>query len=393
MNDSLLNNSLFSSNSAIFLEMLNIPIYCNLLWSEQDAAKNCPKGDLKLTYDSKTGLISNVAYDPSKLDYDQDYENSLHYSPRFQQYAQSLAQELVERHQLYQKNIIEIGCGKGDFLISLAQLGDNHCIGFDPTYVPRAEHQSFSSQVQFIQDFYSERYQNYQADLICCRHTLEHVIDPAQILQPLRKAIGNRTDTIVFFEVPNALYTFRHLAIWDLIYEHCCYYAPTAFVNAFINHGFDVKDVREVFDGQFICLEAVPTTEAIGSNYAEVEPLTALEADLNDFTDKFAQKISFWTKKLQELTAKKQKVVAWGAGSKGVTFLNLLQDHNRIDYIVDLNPRKQGKFVAGSGQKIIAPEFLREYQPDIILVMNSIYEAEIRQLVSNLGVEPEYLCV
>ncbi|GAB4240588.1 MAG: class I SAM-dependent methyltransferase [Stanieria sp.] len=393
MNDSLINNSLFSSDSAIFLEMLNIPIYCNLLWSEQDAAKNCPKGDLKLTYNAKTGLISNAAYDPSKLDYDQDYENSLHYSPRFQEYAESLAQELVERHQLQQKDIIEIGCGKGDFLISLAQLGDNRCVGFDPTYVPRAEHQSFASQVQFIQDFYSERYQDYQADLICCRHTLEHVIDPAQILQPLRKAIGNRTDTIVFFEVPNAIFTFRHLAIWDLIYEHCCYYAPAALVNAFISHGFDVKDVREVFDGQFICLEAVPTTAAIGTNHGEVESLTALEADLNDFTDKFAEKIAFWTKKLQEFGAKQQKVVAWGAGSKGVTFLNLLQDHNHIDYIVDLNPRKQGKFVAGSGQQIIAPEFLREYQPDIILVMNSIYEPEIRQLVSNFGVEPEYICV
>ena len=56
-----------SSQPTIFFELLDVPIYCNLLWSEQQAAKDCPKGDLKLAFDPQTGLISNVAFDPSKL--------------------------------------------------------------------------------------------------------------------------------------------------------------------------------------------------------------------------------------------------------------------------------------------------------------------------------------
>lgn len=382
-----------SADLEVFFTMLDVPIYCNLLWSDRQAALNCPKGDIKLAFCSDTGLITNVAFDPNKLDYDQDYENSLHYSPKFQQYAQSLAQDLVQRHQLKQKDIIEIGCGKGDFLISLCELGDNRGVGFDPSYVPRSEHEPLSDRVQFIQDFYSELYQTYSADFICCRHTLEHVTDPVKLLQPLRKAIGDRLETVIFFEVPNALDTFRHLAVWDIIYEHCCYFVPASLVKAFVDGGFEVKQVKEVFNGQFLCLEALPVSSDKGTAAVEVEPLETIRQDLATFTSKFNDKLAFWSDKLAQIRQKGQKAVAWGAGSKGVTFLNLLKEHDTVEYIVDLNPRKQGKYVAGSGQQIVAPEFLKEYQPELVIIMNPIYELEIRQLTRDLGLNSEFICV
>jgi SAM-dependent methyltransferase len=382
-----------SADLEVFFTMLDVPIYCNLLWSDRQAAVNCPKGDIKLAFCPNTGLITNVAFDPNKLDYDQDYENSLHYSPKFQQYAQALAEDLVKRHQLKQKNIIEIGCGKGDFLISLCELGDNRGVGFDPSYVPRNEHEPWRDRVQFIQDFYSQRYQTYSADFICCRHTLEHVSDPDKILQPLRKAIGDRLETVIFFEVPNAIDTFRRLAVWDIIYEHCCYFVPASLVQAFVNNGFEVKRVNEVFNGQFLCLEALPVSSDRGKTKVEVEPLDTIQEDIATFTNKFNNKLAFWSDKLAHVAQKSRKAVAWGAGSKGVTFLNLLKEHDTVEYIVDLNPRKQGKYVAGSGQEIVAPEFLTKYQPELIIIMNPIYETEIRQLTRDLGLNPEFMCV
>ena len=376
-----------------FFEMLDVPIYCNLLWSDKNAAIDCPKGDIKLAFNSQTGLITNIAFEPSKLEYDRDYENSLHYSPRFEQYANSLAQDLVQRHQLFAKNIIEIGCGKGDFLISLCKLGNNRGVGFDPSYVPRQEHQIKELQVKFITDFYDLRYQEYQADFICCRHTLEHIANPKELLQSLRKVIRDRTDTIIFFEVPNALYTFRQLAVWDIIYEHCCYFTPFSLVQAFCHHGFTVKQIKQVFGSQFLCLEALPVKEKQGSSEVIVEPLEELTEDIETFTTKFNHKIAIWSEKLTEVAQKRQKAVAWGAGSKGVMFLNLFKQQNLINYIVDLNPRKQGKYVAGSGQKIVAPEFLRTYQPDLVIIMNHIYESEIRQLTADLGLNPEFISI
>lgn len=378
----------------VFFEMLDVPVYCNLLWSEQQAARSCPRGDIKLAFCSSCGFITNVAFDPAKLGYSQDYENSLHYSPRFQEYAQSLAARLVERHNLYDKDIIEIGCGKGDFLISLCELGNNRGVGFDPSYVARSEHRQMEDQVQFIQDFYSDRYADYQGDVICCRHTLEHIPHPADLLKKVRQAIGERLNTVVFFEVPNALHTFRHLAVWDIIYEHCCYFVPASLAQAFSTCGFQICDLSEAFEGQFLCLEALPTGGGIASSTEgrldEVEPLTR---DIAAFTAKFQAKVETWKKKLAQIAQARQRAVVWGAGSKGVTFLNLLKNQNSIEYVVDINPRKQGMYVAGTGQQVKPPEFLQGYQPDVVIVMNPIYESEIRQLTTGWGLTPEFISV
>jgi FlaA1/EpsC-like NDP-sugar epimerase len=87
-----------------------------------------------------------------------------------------------------------------------------------------------------------------------------------------------------------------------------------------------------------------------------------------------------------------QRAVVWGAGSKGVTFLNALQARDPIGHVVDINPRKQGMYVAGTGQQIVAPEFLKEARPDVVIVMNPVYEDEIRRWVGELGLTPDLIC-
>jgi hypothetical protein len=85
--------------------------------------------------------------------------------------------------------------------------------------------------------------------------------------------------------------------------------------------------------------------------------------------------------------------VIWGGGSKGVTFLNVLGADSAIEYVVDLNPHKQGKYVAGTGQRVVAPEFLRELRPTDVLVMNPVYESEIADSVRALGLTARLHCV
>ncbi|MEO1671695.1 MAG: hypothetical protein AAFR77_13070, partial [Cyanobacteria bacterium J06631_2] len=81
-----------------------------------------------------------------------------------------------------------------------------------------------------------------------------------------------------------------------------------------------------------------------------------------------------------------------GAGSKGVTFLNILQEQQQIRYVVDINPHKEKKYIPGTGQEIIAPNFLIDYQPEIVIVMNPIYENEIRQMLNKMRLTPQLLC-
>jgi hypothetical protein len=85
--------------------------------------------------------------------------------------------------------------------------------------------------------------------------------------------------------------------------------------------------------------------------------------------------------------ARAERPVIWGAGSKGVSFLTMLAVDSAIEYAVDVNPFKHGMFIAGTGQLIVAPEFLREYKPDLVVAMNPVYLDEIGRTLSALGVE------
>ncbi len=79
----------------------------------------------------------------------------------------------------------------------------------------------------------------------------------------------------------------------------------------------------------------------------------------------------------------------WGGGSKGVAFLTTLGDAAGIDVAVDINPHKDGKFLAGTGKQIVAPEYLIEHRPDVIVVMNAIYTAEISARLATMGITAE----
>lgn len=212
----------------IFIEIPQVPVHCNVLYSTREEAVGTPKANIWLGFCGSCGHIYNYAFDPDKLDYTQNYENSLHFSPRFQEYARSLANRLIERHNLYDKDIIEIGCGSGDFLKLMCEMGGNRGVGFDPSSAPNWSPNTDNAVVTFIQDFYSERYASYKADLICCRHVLEHIQFPRDFLSDVRQAIDESLNTLVFFEVPNVLFTLKDLSIWDLIYENCSYFSAVS---------------------------------------------------------------------------------------------------------------------------------------------------------------------
>jgi SAM-dependent methyltransferase len=339
------------------------------------------------------GHIFNLVFNPELMEYSQAYENSLHFSPRFQSYAESLAAQLIERYDLRGKDIIEIGSGQGDFLRLLCEIGENQGIGFDPSYVPEQDASPASERITFIQDFYSERYADYAADLICCRHVLEHVQSPREFLGTLRRSTEHRSDTIVFFEVPNVLFTLRELGIWDLIYEHPSYFSPGSLSRLFQSCRFDVYALVETYEGQFLSIEARPGQGEMQMARDPGDNLEEMRAYAEDFAAKYRGKLNTWEQRLERMARAGQRSVVWGAGSKGVTFLNTFKTHTLIKHAVDINPRKHEMYVAGTGQKIVPPGFLRDYQPDVVIVMNPIYESEIRRFTQRIGVTPEFIRV
>lgn len=381
------------SNRELFFQQQEMPIFCNALWPTREEALNCARGNITLTFCNACGFICNRDFDAGRLDYSPEYENSLHYSARFQDYARSLAQRLIDSHDLRGKDVVEIGCGKGDFLMMLCQMGGNRGVGFDLSYKEREEHCQSDTDVKFVQDFYSQKYAEYPADLICCRHVLEHIEQPADFMSNLRAIIGQRSGTAVYFEVPNSLHTFCNMAVWDIIYEHPNYFVPLSMSAVFRRAGFEVREVRPSFNNQFLGLTAHPGNSDVDCTLPCESELGQLGDEVRDFSHKYQTKRAEWLDVFDRLSKKGRRAVIWGTGSKGVTFLNTLNIREQVKYAVDINPRKQGMYVAGTGQHIVPPEVLKEHRPDLIIIMNPLYQDEIKKTAAELELSPEFLLV
>jgi SAM-dependent methyltransferase len=376
-----------TANPTEFAEIRNIPVFCNMLWDSRQGALEAATGNIRLCFCHTCGHVYNAAFDPGRMQYNPRYETSLHYSPAFRHYVLALAKRLVSTYALHEKDVLEIGCGQGDFLRLLADLGNNRCIGFDPSYDPRRNDQDPRSEgLTVIQDYYSEQYSNYPADFLACRQVLEHIREPRRFLEMIRRAADGRKNALIFVEVPNVMFTLKEFGIWDLIYEHYSYFTSLSLSHLFIQTGFNPLNLTESFGGQYLCIEATPLIREQKRDSCALDlSIEAVGHWVNDFAENYRNTVMKWAGKLAEMRQSGIKPVVWGAGSKGITFLNVLKSQETIDYVVDINPHKQGLHVPGTGQQVISAERMAEIRPDAVIAMNPLYLDEIRQMIADQG--------
>jgi SAM-dependent methyltransferase len=375
----------------IFYEVREVPVHSCLMLSSQQEALDFPCGDVVLGFCDNCGFITNTEFDPKWSAYAPNYEDQQSFSPTFNQFALDLANHLVAKYNLYDKDIVEIGCSKGDFLLLLCELGNNRGVGIDPSVVPGRVPSKAAERVTFIQDYYSEKHAAYVGDFICCRHTLEHIHATYEFLNTVRRSIGNRHQVGVFFEIPDTTRVLRDLAFEDIYYEHCSYFTRGSLARLFRSCGFEVTDLYRAYGDQYLLIEAKPVAQPSEAIHSQEETLAELREDLTHFTDNINHKLSHWKQHLEQSKQNGKKVVVWGSGSKCVAFLTTLDTIDKIQYVVDINPHRHGKFIPGVGKEIMSPEFLKEYQPDEIIMMNSIYRNEIQKMLNEMGLNPQLL--
>ncbi|HEY2548894.1 MAG TPA: class I SAM-dependent methyltransferase [Candidatus Acidoferrum sp.] len=381
-----------SADCLDFLEVSGLPVNVGALCSSREQARIAPKGDLKLAFCKECSYVWNRSYEPGKHEYVPGYEISLHFSPVYQSFLDNLAQHLVEAYRLQKATVLEIACGTGHFLRMLCKLGSNRGIGIDPVLVHEGIEQLDSTEIRFIRDKFSERYADLQYDFVCCRQALHAIENPKDLLQLVCRTIGRERRTPVYFEVVNASEQFRSQNIWQLIYEYYSFFTPASLARLFSVCGFDIRSAQPCYaGGQYLQIEAVSGN---GSNAKSQTSRTEIEATLKDvlaFAGGLRDKIARWEEKFEQIHKSGQRVIAWGAGGRGINFLNLVRASLLVPYVVDINPTRCGGFIPGTGQEVVAPEFLREYRPDILLLTNPTYEEEVRKKVEEMHISCEFL--
>lgn len=374
----------------VFHDVNNVPTNSCILLGSVEEAQSYPTGNIALGLCEACGFIFNTVFDRTKTEYSGRYEETQGFSNTFNSFHKALAERLVERYDLHGKTIMEIGCGKGEFLMLLAELGKNQGIGIDPGVRIDRISGPGADRLKFIPDFYSEKYADQKIDFLACKMTLEHIPDAERFVSLIRQGLDDQVNTVVFFQIPEAMRILRECAFEDIYYEHCSYFTPGSLARLFRRLGFDVIRLEVEYDGQYLTIEAKPRTSGRSTNasFPLEEDLQTVINSVETFPDRCRKKLKGWRSKLLDAQNKGQKVVLWGSGSKAVSFLTTLGVGKAVTCVTDVNPYRHNHFMPHTGHRIVAPEELKNHDPDIVVVMNAIYEDEIRRDLFAMGLSP-----
>lgn len=332
----------------------NLPVFQNKMFTNRKDAVECSKGDLCLVQNMETGLVFNSLFDSSLLEYDASYQNEQAYSKVFQKHLEDV--EVAVRQYFFGKTLIEVGCGKGYFLEFLHRSGYD-ITGIDPAYE--------GSNPRIIKDLFKSDL-GIRANGVLLRHVLEHMADPFAFLTAISEANGGHGK--VYIEVPCFDWICDNNAWFDIFYEHVNYFRTSDFYRMFGR----VYESGHIFGGQYLYIIA---------DLATLQKPKLIKPDTCCFPSNILSKIDSAAKFL-----KGRHCAIWGASSKGVIFALYMQRAGiQVDWVVDINPIKQGKYMASSGIKVSSPdEAMRGLDDgDIIFVMNSNYLSEIIELSNN----------
>ena len=183
----------------------------------------------------------------------------------------------------------------------------------------------------------------------------------------------------------------RNCIFEDIHYEHCSYFSPGSLASLFRKCSFDLLNLQTEYENQYLTIEVSPAKGKNSFTFSQEKDLEKLKEYVSSFKKAYDQKMNLWEGKLNEFKNKRHHVVLWGSSSKAVAFLTNLKIYDGIDYVVDISPYRQGSFMPSTGQKIVPPEFLQTYKPDIVIIMNPIYQKEITQNLSQMGLNPDIL--
>lgn len=372
-----------------FVSRLQVPVHQNRVFETREQARGAVRGDLDMRVCRACGFVFNRCFDPGRLEYEQDYDNTQSHSAVFDAYLDQRVAELVQQDGVRDAQVVEVGCGKGHFLRKLVAYpgSGNRGLGFDPSH--RGPLSELDDRLRFEHRFYDAQCARIPADVVVCRHVIEHVADPLALLRAVRGALRERPQARVFFETPCVAWILRHQVVWDFFYEHCSLFSAASLQRAFACTGFEVLQVRHVFGGQYLWLEARPASTVEQARIGGQVDADAAAGDMVDLAQSFRvgeqSLLRQWAQALDRWHAD-GPVALWGAGAKGVTFAHLLDpQQHRIDCLVDINPAKQGGHVAGSGHAIVPPsELLRRGVAHVVL-MNPNYRQEVQATLDRLG--------
>jgi hypothetical protein len=374
-----------------FADLGRVPVQCGVHWPEQAAALASPAGRMALGYCPECAYVRNLAFDPELVVYDASMDMNLHHSPAFRQLTADLAARLGERFPAGAR-VLDLGCAQGDLLRELCRATGWAGTGWDPAYTGptgpdpsgAAFHAGFPPRGDALPDY----------DAFISRHWLEHLTDPYEFLVDLRERLRGRPG-YGYLEVPDGHYDLG-TAGWQVIYPHVSYFDPYSLCRIITRAGWQVEATGTFFSGTLRWVE-LSANRPVPAGPPAGDPLPGLAerdrqlAAIRGLAARYGAERDRWRETIGRLAAAGARPVLWGAGSRSVQFLAAADPDRRLAAVVDVNPRKWGRYLPGGGHRVDPPEKLASVRPEAVVVTNPAYQDEIRKSLEELGVTAELL--
>ena len=221
----------------------------------------------------------------------------------------------------------------------------------------------------------------FRADVIVANNVMAHVPEINDVVRGVVRLL--KDDGVFVIETPYVRDLMDRLEFETIYHEHVFYYSLTALRALLARHGLRVIDVERVsIHGGSIRVTAAARGRPNDAVFAMMEEEAAWRPHDPETYAAFAARVDALRFELsgllRERKASGRRLAAYGAAAKGTTLLSVIGvGEDVLDFAVDRNPRKQGRYMPGTKVRIYPPEHLLEAMPDDVLLLTWNFRDEI----------------
>jgi SAM-dependent methyltransferase len=373
-----------STELSIFLSLGDLPLSDGFLEARQ-LVDNEPRYPLDVAFCSTCSLVQILETVPPEELFGADYPYFSSFTDTLLRHSEANVKERIAERKLGPDSLVVELASNDGYLLQYYKADGIPVLGIDPAPGPVAA--AVAKGVDTLQAFFGLEFakklavEGRRADVIHANNVLAHVADTNGFVAGIATLL--KDDGVAVIECPYVKDLIEHGEFDTIYHEHLCYFSVTALRALFGRHGLHVTRVvpLSIHGGSLrVFVEKHARPEQSVQEFIQSEQRLGL--DRLDYYADFSNRVNQIRTELNDLLhglkERKARIVGYGAAAKGTIMLNFVGiGQETLDFVVDRNTHKQGRYIPGVRLPIASPERVLAEQPDYVLILPWNFKDEI----------------